>query len=108
MENKLIEIQDLEPGDEILISCQSFFKYLKVLAKPTLSKTKVSWSTKTPLYSNVKCSTKQDIITKNYVGYSGKTYTRTEKKWILSPDDHNLRVSVDLNERQIWLIKKEY
>ena len=30
MENRLIEIQDLQVGDEIMISCQSFFKYLKV------------------------------------------------------------------------------
>ena len=26
-----IEIKDLEAGDEILISCQSYFKYLRLL-----------------------------------------------------------------------------
>ncbi len=28
---ELVEIKDLEVGDEILISCQSYFKYLRIL-----------------------------------------------------------------------------
>lgn len=108
MENRLIEIQDLKVGDEIMISCQSFFKYLKVLTPPTLSKTKVHWSTKQPLYANVRCSARRDFITSNYTSYNGKIYTRTEKKWIVSPDNHNLKISQDLSGRQIWLVKREH
>jgi hypothetical protein len=107
MENQLIEIQDLQVGDEIMISCQSFFKYLKVLTPPALSKTRVHWSTKQPLYSNVRCTTRQDIITSNFTGYNGQTYTRTEKKWIPSAEDHNMTISQDLSGRQIWLVKRE-
>ena len=107
MENQLIEIQDLQVGDEIMISCQSFFKYLKVLTPPTLSKTKTHWNSKKPMHSNFKCTTRQDVFTSTYTGYNGVPYIRTEKKWIASPDGHNLRVSQDLNGRQIWLVKRE-
>ena len=107
MENKLIEIQDLQVGDEIIISCQSYFKYLKVLTPPTMSKTKKHWHTGQPMYANIKCTTRQDVITNIHTGYNGQTYTRTEKKWIPSADGHNLRVSVDLTYRQIWLVKRE-
>ena len=107
MENQLIEIQNLQVGDEIMISCQSYFKYLKVLTPPELSKTKVHWHTKQPLYSNVRCSAKQDVITNTYTGYSNQTYTRTEKIWRITPEEHNMRVSQDLNNRQIWLVKRE-
>jgi ribosomal protein L21E len=107
MENKLIEIQDLQVGDEIMISCQSFFKYLKVLTPPTISKTKKHWKTGQPMYTNVRCSTRQDVITKTYTGYNGNTYTRTEKTWVVTPEDHNMRISQDLSGRQIWLVKRE-
>jgi glutathione peroxidase-family protein len=106
MENQLIEIQDLQVGDEIMISCQSYFKYLKVLTPPALSKTKVHWSTKQPLYSNVRCTAKQNVITNTYT-WNGNSYTRTTKVWGVSPEDHNMRISQDLNERQIWLVKRE-
>ena len=59
MENRLIEIQDLQVGDEIMISCQSYFKYLRVLTPPTLSKTKTHWSTKKPMYANFRCTTRR-------------------------------------------------
>jgi hypothetical protein len=107
MENTLIKTEDLQVGDEIMISCQSYFKYLKVLTPPTFSKTKKHWKTGQPMYANVRCSTRQDVITSIHTGYNGQTYTRTEKKWIPSADGHNLRVSVDLTYRQIWLVKRE-
>ena len=53
---KLVEVKDLEVGDEIIISCQSYFKYLRVLRKPSLSG-KTHWHTGAPLYKAVKCST---------------------------------------------------
>jgi hypothetical protein len=107
MENKLIEIQDLQVGDEIMISCQSYFKYLKVLTPPTMSKTKKHWHTGQPMYGNVRCSTRQDVITKTYTGYNGNTYTRIEKTWVVTPEGHNMRISQDLQGRQIWLVKRE-
>lgn len=107
MENKLIEIQDLQVGDEIMISCQSCFKYLKVLTPPAMSKTKKHWRSGQPMYANVRCSTRQDVLTKTYTGYNGNTYTRIEKVWRVTPEDHNMRISQDLQDRQIWLVKRE-
>ncbi len=76
MENRLIEIQDLQVGDEIMISCQSYFKYLKVLTPPTMSKTKVHWHTKQPMHSNFKCTTRQDLVAgRSYVDRYGVTQT---------------------------------
>lgn len=105
MENRLIEIQDLQVGDEIMISCQSHFKYLKVVTPPRLSKTKTHWSTKQPLYGNVRCSTRQDVVTNTYT-WNGTSYTRTTKVWRVTPEDHNMKISQDLNGRQIWLVKR--
>jgi hypothetical protein len=34
-------------------------------------------------------------------------FTRTDKKWIPSAEGHNIKVSQDLNGRQIWLVKRE-
>lgn len=108
MENRLIEIQDLEVGDEIILSCQSFFKYLKVLATPKLSATKKHWKTQQPLYGNVRCSTRQEeVITYSYTDNQGVIHHRKEKRWIPTPDEHNIKISQDLNGRQIWLVKRE-
>jgi len=106
MENRLIEVQDLEVGDEIMISCRSYFKYLKVLSKPVISKKKVHWHTKQPLYSNVMCSTRQDNISRTYT-YGINSYVRVEKVWKLTSEDHNIKISQDFNNRQIWLVKRE-
>jgi len=106
MENRLIEIQDLEVGDEILISCQSNFKYLRVLTPPTLSKTKKHWKTNQPMYKSFKCSTNQEVETTTHV-WNGKSYTRTHKEWGVTPEDHNTTLHVDLYGRQIWLVRRK-
>jgi hypothetical protein len=108
MENKIIGVQDLEIGDEVLISCQSFFKYLKILSEPKLSNTKVHWRTKRPLYGNVMCSTKrEEVISYSYTDPQGIVHNRMSKKWITTSEDHNIKVSQDFNNRQIWLVKRE-
>jgi len=106
MQNQVIEIQDLEVGDEIMISCQAHFKYLRVVRAPRLSKIKVHWSTKQPMYENVRCTTRQELVTTTNT-WNGTSYTRTHKEWKVTPEDHNLTTSVDLNYRQIWLVRRE-
>jgi len=108
MENQLIKIEDLQVGDEIMISCQSYFKYLKVLTAPTLSKTKTHWNSKKPMYANFKCTTRRDdVISYSYIDRDGNTVNRYSKIWIPTAEDHNIRVTKDLNVRQIWLVKRE-
>jgi hypothetical protein len=106
MENRVIEIEDLQVGDEILISCQSHFKYLRVLRPLTMSKTKLHWTTQQPLYKSVKCSTKQEVVTVTHT-WNGNPYTRTHKEWKVTPEDHNTTLHVDLYGKQIWLVKRE-
>ncbi len=101
---KLIEIEDLEVGDEIAIACQANFKYLRILRKPSLS-TKKHWNTGNPLYKSVKCSTRR--VERSYTRtYNGKQYNRTEKVFEFTGDDHNFNHYVNLNYRQLLLVRK--
>jgi len=95
-----VEIKDLEAGDEILISCQSFFKYLILLRTPQTGK-KLHWKTQGPMYKSVKCSTRVDSIV-----HTSNTHKWTENKYILTNKDHNKEVYIDLAYRQILLVKK--
>jgi hypothetical protein len=101
---ELIELKDLEVGDEILISCQSYFKYLRILRKPVVG-AKKHWNTGAPLYKSVKCSTRREEKTYTY-HHNGKPYPRTEKIWAFGPEDHNHTQYVNLGYRQIILVKK--
>ena len=89
MENRLIEIQDLKVGDEIIISCYSQLKYLKIVRIP---KNKES--------TRFKCSIKQMQRT------SGN-YTWGVNCFEQDITQHNKVIYQDLNERQIWLVKRE-
>lgn len=101
---ELVEVKDLEVGDEILISCQSYFKYLRVLRKPTIGK-KLHWRTGNPMYKSVKCSARREE--KHYhVTHRGKVYPRHELVWGFGSEDHNYNHYVDLEFRQIILVKK--
>ena len=101
---ELVELKDLEVGDEILISCQSYFKYLRVLRKPAIG-TKTHWNTGAPLYKSVKCSARREE--KHYnVTIRGKVYPRHELVWGFGPEDHNYNHYVNLEFRQIILVKK--
>ena len=101
---ELVKIEDLEVGDEIIISCQSYFKYLKVLIKPSLC-TKTHWNTRAPLYKSVKISTRRDSVPRSYVR-NGQTYTYYNNKWMVTPEDHNFIQYIDLQDRQLLLVKK--
>jgi hypothetical protein len=101
---KLVKIEELEVGDEVVISCQSYFKYLRILRKPMIS-TKTHWRTGNPLYKSVKCSTNRSV--KDVGGtFKGTPYTRIEKTWVFGPEDHNYTQYVDLEFRQTILVKK--
>jgi len=99
-----VKIQDLEAGDEILIACQSHFKYLRVLKKPVTGD-KVHWRTQQPIYKAVKCSTNREVKDIMYV-HNGASRTYKETTYLFTPEDHNHTVYADLEHRQIILIKK--
>jgi hypothetical protein len=101
---ELIELKDLEVGDEIIISCQSYFKYLRILRKPALG-IKLHWNTGAPMYKSVKCSTNRSEKQNTYT-FRGKSFTRTEKTWEFGSENHNYNHYVNLEFRQIILVKK--
>jgi hypothetical protein len=100
-----IEIQDLEVGDEILISCQSHFKYLRVLKQPTIGDI-IHWRTQQPIYKAVKCSTNKEENYITYPSHNGGTRKYKEIQYKLTSEDHNHTRFYDLEHRQIILIKK--
>jgi hypothetical protein len=102
---QLIEIEDLDVGDEILISCHGCFKYLRLLRKPAAGPHKHLNKGK-PIYKSVKCSTRRDTKYNSYV-YNGVTRTSERKVWGFGPDDHNFDHYVNLNYRQILLVRKK-
>lgn len=102
---ELIDVKDLEIGDEIVISSGSSFRYLRVMRQPRIGK-RVHWHTKAPMYTAVKCSTRIDVTQHSRTWGNGTVHTWDEKKYIFTPEDHNAEVSVNLNYRDILLIKK--
>ena len=118
---KKIEIKDLQEGDEIIVASGSNLKYLKVLKEPTLSKRTLlvrgvddagyfKWDTEGLKYKSLLCSTKVNEITYKFKGWRGAPDRfKTYKEYIFEPDveKHNKRVSVDLNNKDILLIKRK-
>jgi len=115
---KLVKIEELEIRDEIIISGNSNLKYLKVLNKPTLGNrdlyqsvidetTNSGWNWKIvgKKYKAVRCSIRQDEI--SYRSRAG--FQKIHKKYVFETDvsKHNKKISIDLNSRDIYLVKRE-
>lgn len=81
MEQELINLNDIKVGDEIIISCNSWLKYLKVLRIPKNGSTRF------------KCSTGQGKYGGHYFEMDCKKHTKT--------------IYQDLYYRDIFLLKRE-
>ncbi len=101
--NRLIKIEDLLEGDEIIVSGNSNLKYMKVLKTPIISKIKKYWRTGLPLHTAVRCSIRQDSVQSPYK----KNYYYKEYVFEQDITKHNHRISIDLNNRDIFLVKRE-
>ena len=102
----LIELKNLEVGDEIIVPMGSRFKYLKVLVAPALGK-KLDWYTKLPLYKSVRCSTNLELVEKSgRYGSNNQIHKWTEKVFHCTGEGHNTTVSQNLNSKSLLLIKK--
>lgn len=116
-----VEIKDLQEGDEIIVASGSNLKYLKVLKEPTLSKRTLlvksvddegyfKWDIEGLRYKSLLCSTRVDKVTYKFKGWQGAPDRfKTYKSYIFEPDieKHNKRVSIDLNNKDILLIKRK-
>lgn len=114
---QLINIEDIQVGDEIIISGNSKLKYLKVLRAPVWKNNNGCWGFTTnsegvriyqgniPVYKSLRCSTRQD--TKKYKTLTGTEYEH--KEYIYEPDvsKHNVKINVDLYGKDIILAYRE-
>ena len=115
---KLIKVQDIIPRDEIIISGNSKLKYLKVLSTPVLGNRDLwemkydeskpygrSYEVVGKKYKSVRCSLRQDVF--DYK--TSANVIRTHKEYVFEQDvsKHNKKVNVDLNDRHIYLVKRE-
>ena len=100
-----VKIEDLEAGDEILLSCQTSFRYVRILRTPQLGK-KLHWKTQAPMYKAVKCSSRAIETTQTHTWGNGHKRTWICTKWVLTDKDHNKEFYQNLTERQMLLIKK--
>lgn len=97
-ENREIMIEDLVVGDEILISSNGKFIRGKVMVFPAKRKGSDS-------YKAVKCQVGVTKKTRSSI-YGGKTYTYTYKTYIIDGSEYNETKFIDLNYKQLWLIKR--
>ena len=89
MENQLINIEDLQIGDEILTLTQQP-KYLRVMEIPRKSKVPYTWRTGIDRYIAVKCKVNVDVTQKQYTKWDYKSkqsvpYTYFDKIYKIEP-----------------------
>ena len=111
MENQLINIEDLQIGDEILTLTQQP-KYLRVMEIPRKSKVPYTWGPITERYIAVKCRVNVDITQRqsqkwDNVLKQSVPYTYDIKKYkIEAPEEDSPVEKFDLNFKEIWLVKR--
>ena len=100
-----IDVTQLELGDEFLYSIQGTIARAKVIRPVQPRKTQPSYNpTGKTFYKAVKC--KVAIKETTYTStWNGNTRTYTRKEYSAS-DNFTVEKFVDLNYRNIWLIKK--
>jgi hypothetical protein len=89
-ENRLIKIEDLQIGDEILTPSLNTFKRLKIIRLP--SKNKYS------IWKSTKCSIRNDNVNNNSNNYA-RYNCRNDK-------DFNDTIMINLSWRDLWLVKR--
>lgn len=99
--NRIITIEELKVGDEILVPSNSHLRYYRVLREPKKN-------SKTNKWSGVQCSTYAEE--NRVVHNAGTKYKRVRIYTIYhcTPEDHNIKKMIyGLQWRSIWLVKRE-
>lgn len=108
-----IKINELNKGDVVLIGSSSGIKCIKLLRQPKLAK-KADWFGR-QAYSTVKCSFQkiETIIpyTRTYTDRNGNLQSHGNQNYIhnsfgMNENNHNAEGYVNLNYKNIYLIKK--
>jgi len=99
-------VDNLQLGDEFLYSIQGTIARAKVIRPVEPKKVQPTYGTQgKTYYKSVKCKVAVKETTYSY-GAFGKTRTYTKKEYNAS-DNYTVEKFVDLNYRNIWLIKRE-
>lgn len=106
---KVIDVSEIQHGDVLMFNKNaSAIVVAKVLAPPNVSKTKLNWYTKKPVYTAVKCSTRIDENVQTYKGWNGQTRSYTTKVYNPTPpSEHNVEKRFDLNYKTVILLDRE-
>jgi hypothetical protein len=101
-----IDVTQLQIGDEFLYSVQGAIARAKVIRPVEVKKVQPSYRSNNKIYyKSVKC--KVSIREKSYTTtWNGNTRTWTRKEYCAS-EEYTVEKFVDLNHRNIWLIKRE-
>lgn len=102
-----IKVEDLQIGDEFLYSVQSAIARAKVIRPVQVKKVQPTYSHQQGkiYYKSVKC--KVAIENKTYTtNWQGNIRSWTKKEYNAS-DNYTVEKFIDLNYRNIWLIKRE-
>ena len=102
---KVVKVEDLNVGDNIIISSNTKLKFMTVLKKPTIGKPS-RWRPNDVNWKSVKCSIKVKITV---LTYGSGTYTRTRnlKEYVPTFEDHDVNMYANLNYKNILLIEKD-
>ena len=110
LKEMIVKVSELEIGDEILIGAGSRIRTLIVAKKPVVSN-KYTNANGNKYYKAVRCTSKvivKEIPSQRY-DYRTKLnvdYILYDKTWEHTFENHNMRISMDLNYKDIWLIKR--
>jgi len=101
-----IDVTQLQMGDEFLYSVQGTIARAKVIRPVEPKKVQPSYRLNNKVYyKSVKC--KVAMIEVSYSNnWNGTTRTWTRKEYCAS-DNYTVEKFLNLNHRNIWLIKKE-
>ena len=103
--NRIIKIEELEAGDEIVVPYPNGqLRYYKIIRPPKLSQISYAYSK----WSGTRCSMKMEKT--SYIRNKGTEYERTVflTAYFCTPEDHNCeKLIYGLQWRQMWLVKKE-
>jgi hypothetical protein len=100
-----IDVTQLQMGDEFLYSVQGTIARAKVIRPVVPKKVQPTHSPGKTFYKSVKCKValKETSYTTNW---NGNLRTWTRKEYCAS-EDYTIEKFVDLNYRNIWLLKRE-
>lgn len=99
----LIKVKDLQKGDEFL-TISGGFRYWKALEDPKPMAAKLQTAGRDIRYSGLKCSTR---MVETPYQYKWMPVSRMQKTYECTPFDHNHTERVNLNWKNIWLVRRD-